>query len=276
VTVGINNERHTRVKRIVIIAVGVLIVSAATQAMAQDTKPWQRQGSRAGEEIFGPDRSKMVWVPAGEFMMGAADGAAEERPVHRVRISKGFWLSKCEMTVSQWLHYCKVAKVLLGAEIITPLDHPMSGVNWSDVQAYCRFYGLSLLSEAQWEWAARGPEGRQYPWGNQWDATRCSNNDNRAPEEFTFPVGSFPQGASWCGALDMAGNLAEWCADWYGESYYAASPAVDPTGPTTGTERVQRGGYCWGDATNCRSTTRSSDDPANADGSGCLRACYVP
>lgn len=254
----------------------VLVIAPALRAAAQGDKPWQRQGTRTGEEIVGPDGGKMVWVPAGEFLMGAGDGRADEKPVHQVRISKGFWLSKLEMTIAQWKRYCQEAKVPLTKHIFTPDNHPMSGVSWHDVRAYCRFYGMALPTEAQWEWAARGPEGRKYPWGNQWDPARCSNNDNRAPEEFTFPVGSFPTGASWCGALDMAGNLAEWCEDWYSETYYANSPGVDPQGPAAGTEKVWRGGYCWGHANECATTSRFGSEPDNDGGSGSLRACVVP
>jgi formylglycine-generating enzyme required for sulfatase activity len=104
----------------------------------------------------------------------------------------------------------------------------------------------------------------------------CCNNDNVGPGAATFPVGSFPEGVSWCGALDMAGNLSEWCSDWYAPDYYANSPQADPTGPDNGKERIERGGYCFGDATECRSATRFSDDPNNRDGSGGLRACWTP
>ena len=263
-------------KKLWIVAAIILIAAPAMRCLAQGDKPWQRQGSRVGEEIVGPDGGKMVWVPAGEFTMGANDGDAAMKPAHRVRISKGFWLGKCEMTVAQWKQYCRAANTPQTKHILTPDNHPMSGVSWFDVGKYCSFYGMALPTEAQWEWAARGPEGRKYPWGNQWDASRCSNTDNRAPEEFTFPVGSFPQGASWCGALDMAGNLSEWVADWYSETYYASSPSVDPTGPATGTEKVWRGGYCWGDAEECRAASRFSSEPDNDGGSGCLRACLVP
>lgn len=253
-----------------------LLLALASLALAEEDRPWLQPGSRAGEEINGPNDGKLVWVPAGELAMGSEQGQADEQPVHRVRITRGFWLGKCEVTVAQWLHYCKVAKVLLQAEIITPLDHPMSGIDWDDCQAYCRYYGLSLPTEAQWEWAARGAEGRVYPWGNQWDARRCVCNDNPGPDGFTSPVGSYPAGASWCGALDMAGNLAEWCRDWYGADYYRVSPAVDPTGPEAGQERVTRGSYCWGEADDCRTARRNSLEQDNDGGSGGLRVCYVP
>lgn len=254
----------------------LLLTMLAAQATAQDNKPWLRPGTHAGQEIYGPNDGKLVWVPAGEFMMGSDEGPADERPVHRVQISKGFWLGKHEVNISQWLAYCAKAKVLLRDEIISEINHPMSGVSWHDVQAYCRFFGLSLPTEAQWEWAARGPEGRRYPWGNQWDPRRCSNKGTPGADFFTFPVGSFPNGASWCGALDMAGNLAEWCEDWYSETYYAVSPTVDPRGPATGTKKIWRGGYCWGDADECRSASRFASEPDNDGGSGCLRVCYVP
>ena len=247
-----------------------------TAALAQDAKPWLTPGTQAGQQIFGPDGGKMVWVPAGEFMMGAADGPADEQPVHRVRISRGFWLGRCEVTVSQWLHYCKVANVVLGTEVFTPLDHPMSGVSWLDVERYCRFYGMALLTEAQWEWAARGPEGRKYPWGNRWDPKLCNNKGNpyELPDvglAFTAPVGHYPGGASWCGALDMAGNLAEWVQDWYGKTYYAESPSVDPTGPATGTDRVLRGGSWSFFPRLCRSANRYRAVPEYRDASGGFR-----
>lgn len=257
----------------------VCLIAAAvlTPVVAHDAQPWKRPGSKAGEEITGPDRGTMVWVPAGEFMMGTDQGPANERPSHRVRITQGFWLGKCEVTVAQWLCYCSDAAVLLRTHVIAPNnEHPMMGVSYGDVAGYCRFYGLALPTEAQWEWAARGADGRQYPWGNQWDEKKCCNNDNAGPDGATFPVGSFPQGASWCGALDMAGNLTEWCSDWYARDYYARSPQDDPTGPQTGAERVQRGGYCFGEADECRSAFRCSDDPDNRDGAGGLRVCFTP
>lgn len=257
-------------------ALGLALLLTATSALWAQDKPWQRPGSRVGEEIIGPDGGRMVWVPAGEFTMGSNSGHPDERPEHRVRLSKGFWVGKCEVSVGQWKRYSRDSGAALPDPIFVPDSHPIAGVDWAAYQAYCRYYGLAMLTEAQWEWAARGPEGRQYPWGNQWDASRCCNNDNPGPDGYTSPVGSHPAGASWCGALDMAGNLAEWVGDWYAENYYANSPAVDPTGPATGVKRVQRGGYCWADADWCRTTERFADNPANDGGAGTLRVCYTP
>lgn len=253
------------------------LLTPLTLVVAEDLQPWQRPGNHVGEEVPGPNGHTMVWVPAGEFLMGSDDGKEDERPVHRVRISRGFWLSKFELTISQWLRYCREAQVLLRVDILSPaMDYPMSGVSWHDVKAYCDFYGLSMPTEAQWEWAARGPEGRTYPWGNTWDEALCCNRANPGPEGFTCPVGAFPGDVSWCGAHDMAGNLAEWCLDWYAADYYSQSSEADPRGPDSGEERVQRGGYCWADADGCRAARRFSDDPANDGGSGTARPCYTP
>ncbi len=202
---------------------------------------------KVGEEITGPDGGVYVWVPAGDFMMGSPDGEGndDEHPQHRVRISQGLWLSKCEVTNAQYRAFCQAT----GGESPPKSDqgehHPVVYVNWEDVKAYCDHYGLRLPTEAEWEYAARGPERRRYPWGSDWDETRCCNVGSRGPGGRTFPVGSFPHGASWCGALDMAGNVEEWCADWYDAGYYGRSPGTDPQGPPHGEPRVSRGGS-WG------------------------------
>ena len=105
-----------------------------------------------------------------------------------------------------------------------------------------------LPSEGEWEKGARGTElgystsDMIYPWGNEWDKLKFCHDDNKGPDDRTYLVGSFPQGASWCGALDMAGNVWEWCADWYGEEYYREAPDRNPTGPRSGIVHVLRGG----------------------------------
>ena len=122
--------------------------------------------------------------------------------------------------------------------------HPVN-VSWNDAKAYAKWAGVTLPTEAQWEKAARGTDGRVYPWGNDWDAAKCNNSVGANHPGKTSPVGSFPAGASPYGCLDMAGNVWQWCADWYGADYYTTSPAKNPTGPATGTVRVLRGGS-WG------------------------------
>jgi formylglycine-generating enzyme required for sulfatase activity len=120
-------------------------------------------------------------------------------------------------------------------------NHPINGVNWYQAVEYCEWKGKRLPSEAEWEYAVRGDDGRMYPWGN--DAPTCNHvvagGCNNPPG--TAAVGSKPAGASAFGALDMHGNVMEWCADFYQADYYYISPDVDPQGPVNGTTRVFRG-----------------------------------
>lgn len=243
-----------------------LLLVGLTTCLAQDDKPWERQGTRVGEEIVGPDGGTMVWVPAGEFDMGSEGGNYDERPVHRVRITEGFWLGKCPVTNAQYRGYCQETGAEFPEGSNQGPDHPVVDLGWDDAVAYCEHYGLSLPSEAQWEYAARGPEGREYPWGNAWDPRLCCWDGNRGPEGASFAVGSFPEGASWCGALDMAGNTWDWCSDWYSPSYYARSPKADPRGPDTGQCRVLRGGsWYWVAPRHLRSAYRHFCGPTTRD-----------
>src|ERR1039457_467351 len=135
---------------------------------APPPQAWEQAGKQAGEEITGPDGGKMVWVPAGEFPMGTNVGGdffADAKPVHQVRITKGFWLGKCTVTTAQWQRYLQEAGVQgwRGSDPPTPgPDYPAWMISWDDAAAYCKHYGLSLPTEAQWEYAAAGPEGRKY------------------------------------------------------------------------------------------------------------------
>ena len=203
----------------------------------------------------------MLVVTAGDFLMGTNRGFDPEGPAHVVHLN-AFYIDKYEVTNAQYSAYARSTRVSLPPETRNPLfskdRQPTVGVMWPEADAYCRWRGGSLPTEAQWEKAARGTDGRTYPWGEEapgrdyaiMDLGGTCGRTNWAnpsagpvPGEFcqTMPVGSRPRGASPYGLLDMAGNAWEWCDDWYDDTYYRRSPKEDPSGPATGTFRVVRG-----------------------------------
>jgi formylglycine-generating enzyme required for sulfatase activity len=201
-------------------------------------------------QINPKDGAEMVYVAAGEFLMGSKEGEgySDERPQHTVYLD-GYWIYKTEVTVAQYRKFCQATgRAMPSVPSWGWQDaHPIVNVTWDDAVAYATWAGASLPTEAEWEKAARGTDGRLYPWGNEWDRSKCSNSVSGPPDK-TSPVGSFPEGASPYGALDMAGNVWEWCADWYDQGYYQSSPLRNPTGPATGSARALRGGS-WGNHT---------------------------
>jgi iron(II)-dependent oxidoreductase len=200
--------------------------------------------------------------------MGSRTGPEFEQPVHRVTLD-GFWAYKHEVTNAQFAEFAE-ATGFAGTrwrEQSGGRDrHPVVEVTWPDAQAYCQWAGVALPTEAQWEYAARGPRSLTYPWGNQWNASKLCWwwNKPKSGQVKTIAVGGIPAGASWCGALDMAGNVYEWCADWYDPHYYAASPAKNPAGPDTGEERVMRGG-AWHSVlpVGCQASFRAAAEPSH-------------
>jgi len=205
------------------------------------------------------DRMVMVYVPAEEFEMGSTEGGSDEQPVHTVTLD-GFWIDQTEVTNAQFVAFlneqgdqteggvtwpeldsddCLIERV--GGEYRPKngyADHPVIEVSWYGADAYCEWAGARLPTEAEWEYAARGPQGFVYPWGN--DAPTCERAQFSECSGHTVPVGSLLAGASWCGALDMAGNVWEWVADWYRD--YPSAARTNPTGQETGSFKVLRGG----------------------------------
>jgi formylglycine-generating enzyme required for sulfatase activity len=191
----------------------------------------------------------MVAVPAGRLIMGSDDGEGDERPGHPVRVS-AFLLDRTEVTVGSYRRCVQAGRC---AAPRRPQDDdrlPVTWVSWRDAVRYCRFAGKRLPTEAEWERAARGDDGRTYPWGDQPDCARANfgnyRDEGRCPHNPGRPeiVGQRPAGASPFGALDLAGNVWEWVADRYRADYYAASPPDDPRGPDSGPTRVVRGDGC--------------------------------
>jgi sulfatase modifying factor 1 len=214
------------------------------------------------------DGAEMVYVPAGEFLMGT-DGAwgstANEKPQHRVYLD-AYWIDEMEVTVAQYRRFCQATgRVMLPAPSWGwQDDHPIVNVTWEEAAAYAAWAGKRLPTEAEWEKTARGTDGRDYPWGNEWDPRKCVHGHRS-----TLAVGSRPAGASPYGALDMAGNVWEWCADWYDRTYYRSAPKQNPQGPSSGRDRVLRGG-AWRDSmadpSDCRGANRFYCDPGVRDG----------
>ena len=229
------------------------------------------------------DGMGMVYVPAGEFQMGSTEGDNDEAPVHTVALD-AFWLDHTEVTNAQYQKCvaagdCEVSRCASNSDY-NGAEQPVVCVSWHDAVAYCEWAGGRLLTEAEWEYAARGPEGLIYPWGNTFDGTRLNFCDksctfdwaNQSVDdgyEFTAPVGSYPDGASWAGALDLAGNVWEWVADWYGD--YSSGRQVNPTGPQNGDCRVLRGGSWHGNENNTRGANRDRSTPTDSDNSGGFR-----
>jgi formylglycine-generating enzyme required for sulfatase activity len=160
-----------------------------------------------------------------------------------------------------------------GPESRAVSDHPVVQVSWEDASAYCDWADGQLPTEAQWEKAARGTDGRWWPWGNTYDGTLASFCDVNCPIDrwkqnahddgyaFTAPAGSYPEGSSPYGVLDMAGNVWEWVADWYSEEYYGNSPVASPEGPDSGTDRAMRGGARYDNEPWMRTTVRHQNPP---------------
>ena len=206
----------------------------------------------------------MVRVPAGEFLMGAADSDRSAnpnaKPQHSVYLDE-FWIDQTEVTNAQYQRCVQAGKC--SAPRLTDSrtrssyygdarfdNYPVIYVKWNDATAYCAWAGKRLPTEAEWEKAARGTDGRVYPWGDEWDYSKANIGGGD-----TTAVGSYPAGASPYGALDMAGNVYEFVADWFDGSYYKDSPSRNPTGPSSPTDRrVLRGGS-WDLGKDYASTT---------------------
>ncbi len=176
------------------------------------------------ERIHAKDGSVLIEIPAGDFVMGS-DEYRDSKPRFNLNLD-AYWIGKHEVTNRQFAAFVQATGYQAEGNWRQSFkpgleNHPVVSVSWYDAQAYCRWAGLRLPTEAEWEKAARGLDGRLYPWGDTWDAQKCNNRDLKRPDLLarmasvhngrgTLPIGSFPEGASPFGLLDAAGNVFEW------------------------------------------------------------------
>lgn len=259
-------------------------------------------GPSAGESRIDEKGVEQVWVPAGVFLMGthqedvkALKGQDDvptwvkaalpsESPAHEVTLSSGYWIDKYEVTnaafqafvddggYTQQEYWSEEGWAWLSNKSVDELphncieesqpDHPRVCVTWFEAQAYARWRGGDLPTEAQWEYAARGPEALIYPWGNEFDENKANIIDSTG----LTPVGNYPDGVSWVQAHDMAGNAMEWVQDWLDRKYYAQETHVDPTGPEIGSRKVEKGGWWGSNPYVARTAYRHYEDPPSYQG----------
>ena len=243
------------------------------------------------------DGMEMVYVPEGSFEMGSMTGEDNEKPVRQVYLD-AYWIDKFEVTNGQFekcVNEGVCSKPTSTGSLTrdryygdsTYANYPVIYVSWDQAQDYCQWVGGELPTEAQWEKAARGIDGREYPWGRDFDCGRGNFDDETQLDDYvveggpdcdgyidTAPVGTYSKGASPYGALDMAGNVWEWVRDWYGP--YDPNKTNNPVGPASGESRLLRGGSWYNLIWNIRTADRNNYDPTNTDDSIGFRCISPP
>ncbi|MFM8552700.1 MAG: formylglycine-generating enzyme family protein [Nitrospiraceae bacterium] len=199
--------------------------------------------------LIGDDGREMVQIPEGPFTMGSKDGDPDEAPERQVYL-RTYYMDKKEVTQAEYERFVKMTKrgkpfipVFEDdqAKILKP-ELPAMGMSWADAEAYCKWAGKRLPTEAEWEKAGRGEGKRRYPWGDDFGSGHANVDGDEDGFKYLAPPGSFESGRSLYGLYDMTGNVAEWVADTYSEQYYQKAPYRDPLGPEDGQHKVIRGG----------------------------------
>ncbi len=222
----------------------------------------------------------MLYVPEGEFTMGSEEGDTDERPVHKIYLAD-YYIDMYEVSNAEYKKFIEAmgSRGFLSWDAqkrsnlperpafwddndLNSPDLPVVGVPWKDAAAYCGWVEKRLPTEAEWEKAARGIDKRNFPWGNSFEAKLANASGRQDGFMFTAPVSSFPGGKSPYGGHNMAGNVWEWCADWYDPEYYGSSPKDNPKGPETGSYKVIRGGSWEDQPDKLRTSNRYADRPS--------------
>jgi len=229
-----------------------------------------KREARSGK-IKDRDMAPMELVPAGEFTMGSDEGAGHETPSHKVYLD-AYFIDRYEVTVEQYAIFL-TSTGMNPPPMWTTMDkpnhlkRPVVNVDWTDANRYCEWAGKRLPTEAEWEKAARGTDGRIYPWGNEPPDPLKANygKDKWDNHNALMPVGTLKDGKSPYGIYDLSGNVWEWVSDWYDPDYYVTSPSQNPQGPESGKYKVLRGGSWDFPFENLRSSRRDLNMPSSTD-----------
>ncbi|WP_424981064.1 formylglycine-generating enzyme family protein [Maritalea sp. S77] len=248
------------------------VLAIATSAFAIETGS-ERQDEHGTTQVFVPAGCFQMGTNQADLdaqigRLEAPEWAASaaqkyEVPAHNVCVTNNYWIDRTEVTNEAFAafveaggyekldYWSDAGRAWLSGQYIgilpLPCDssdepnHPRACITFYEAEAFAAWRGGRLPTEAEWEYAARGPENRIYPWGDDWVVEKA----HVVGQTGTAPVGTYLVGASWVGALDMSGNVMEWVQDWLGEGYYQNSPINDPTGPATGSKKAEKGGW-WG------------------------------
>ncbi len=214
----------------------------------------------------------MIEVPAGAFRMGSNTGAEDEKPERDVNMP-AYQIDRYEVTVGEFREFARATNHKSSAEsdgkpwnetwridnVGNRFDRPVRYVSWWDADKYCRWLGKRLPTEAEWERAARGTDGRSFAWGNEFDPSRVASSAD------TMPAGYFLNNGSPIGAYDMTGNVWEWVNDWYRPDYYAQGANDNPQGPQQADQRAIRGGSFTNGPEDMRVTRRIKDDTGRSN-----------
>lgn len=227
----------------------------------------------------------MVLVPAGEFTMGSLIVGYSAIPEHQVYLDD-YYIDVSEVTNAQYEAFCDATNrgyppdpgfTGMSNYLTDYPDYPVVNVSWQDAVDYATWAGKRLPTEAEWERAAKGnTDNRRYPWGDSWEDGRANMSGTQDGWMYTCPVNNFPTGVTLAGCFNIAGNVREWCEDWFGSDYYSNSPYANPQGPVSGSGRVLRGGSWWTEITYAQCANRGYNNPTSCSDSYGFRCARTP